>query len=272
MVLPAGSSIPPLPHLLVLAAGVAVVGWLLWRERPSITGPVVLALAPWMVVGAALHVLYQVGGAPAAVAPLLGTPSVYVSTAVLAGAVWLAARSVWGRTPSGLSVYLLAGTGAVMALAAVVLTLAVGGVVRVVVPLAALLIGALLGGGLWVALGRLRPDDVGTVGSVGLLVLFAHALDGVSTAVGVDVLGFGERSPVSRAIMDVAATLPAAEVLGVGWLFVTVKVVVAAGVVILFADYLREEPTQGYGLLGLIAAVGLGPGTHNLLLYAIVTP
>lgn len=35
------------------------------------------------------------------------------------------------------------------------------------------------------------------------------------------------------------------------------------------ADYVREEPTEGYLLLGLVAAVGLGPGVHNLVLFSI---
>ena len=285
MVLPAGTSLPPLPHLLVLLAGVGAVGWLLRRERPAVTGSVVLALAPWMVVGAALHVLYQVGTLPGPVAPFFGTPAVYVTTAVVAGAVWLAAGALGGdeasgrvggdeasgRIAGGRAARVLGGAGLVLALAAVALTLAVGGVVRVAVPLGALLAGVALGVGVWLVLGRLRPDDVETVGSVGLLVLCAHALDGVSTAAGVDVLGFGERSPASRAIMDVAAALPTAELLGVGWLFVLVKLAIAAAVVVLFADYVREEPAQGNALLGLIAAVGLGPGTHNLLLYAVAS-
>lgn len=268
MVLPEGTSVPPLPHLLVLAAGVAVVGWGMRRDRPAVTEPVVLALAPWMVAGAALHVLYQAGTVPPDIAPFLGTPAVYVTTAVVAGSTWLAARRVGdARSP----VRPLAGVGVALALAAVVLALAAGGVDRVAVPLAALAVGIGLGGGGWVALARLRPGAVATCGYVGLLVLVAHALDGVSTAAGVDLLGFGERSPASRAIMDAAAALPTAEVLGVGWLFVLVKLAVAAAVVVLFAEYVREEPSPGYALLGLIAAVGLGPGVHNVLLYAVAS-
>ena len=266
MVLPAGSAIPPLPHLLVLAAGVAAVGLGLRRARPAVTGSLILALAPWMVAGAALHVLYQVGAAPGTVAPFLGSPAVYVTTAVVAGAAWLGARSAGDPRTSTRT---LGGAGVVLALVAVLLVLAVGGVVRVAGPVAALAGGVGLGVVVWAVLVRLRPDDAGTVGAVGLLVVVAHALDGVTTAVGVDLLDFGERSPVSRAIMDAAAALPTADVLGVGWLFVLVKLLVAAAVVVLFADYVREEPTQGYGLLGLIAAVGLGPGTHNLLLYVV---
>ena len=102
-------------------------------------------------------------------------------------------------------------------------------------------------------------------------MIVSHALDGVSTAAGVDLLGFGERTPASRAIMEVAAALPTADLLGVGWLFVLVKVVVASAVVVLFAEYVREDPTPGYSLLGLIAAVGLGPASHNLLLYAVAS-
>jgi len=264
MVLPAGSELPPLPYLLVLVAGAAVVGWLLRRERPAVTEDVVLALAPWMVVGAALHVLDQIGAAPAAVAPFLGTPAVYLSTAVLAGAVWLLTRRFVDAPAFRLGV-----VGSGLAMATVAFTLVVGGVDRVAVPLGALVVGLGLGAGTWWALGRLRPDDVAASGYVGLLVIVAHALDGVSTAAGVDLLGFGERTPAARVIMEAAAALPTAEVLGVGWLFVLVKVGVAAAVVVLFADYVREEPTPGYALLGLIAAVGLGPGAHNLLLYAV---
>jgi len=87
--------------------------------------------------------------------------------------------------------------------------------------------------------------------------------------VGVDVLGFGERTPASRLIIEFADRLPTAEALGSGWLFVVVKLVLVGGVVVLFADYIEDEPTEGYLLLGFIAAVGLGPGVHNLLLFAV---
>jgi len=69
--------------------------------------------------------------------------------------------------------------------------------------------------------------------------------------------------------MAFADWLPTAETLGSGWLFVVVKLAVAGGVVVLFADYIDEVPTEGLLLLGFIAAVGLGPGVHNLLLFAV---
>jgi len=264
MILPEGTAVPPLPYALLLVVGALVVGGLLWRERPAVTEAVVLAFAPWMVFGAALHVLYQIAAVPASVAPLLGTPAVYVTTAILAGAVWLLARRLASAPEWRLGV-----VGAGLAVATVAYTLVVGGVVRLAVPLGALVVGAGLGYGAWRVLLRLRPADAAASGLVGLLVVSAHAVDGVATAAGVDLLGFGERSPASRAIMHVAAGLPTADLLGVGWLFVVVKVAVAAAVVVLFAEYVREDPTPGYALLGLVAAVGLGPGAHNLLLFAV---
>jgi uncharacterized membrane protein len=121
----------------------------------------------------------------------------------------------------------------------------------------------------WISLRRLRPEATATAGAVGLLALFGHGLDAVSTAVGVDVLGFGERTPLSRVIMEFAAGLPTADFLGSGWLFVVIKMVLVGGIVVLFADYIEETPAEGYLLLGFIAAVGLGPGAHNLLLFAV---
>jgi len=117
---------------------------------------------------------------------------------------------------------------------------------------------------------RLRPAATATTGAVGLLALFGHTVDGVSTAVGVDVLGFGERTPLSRLILHAAETLPTAKLIGVGWLFVIVKMIVAGGVVVLFREYVADEPAEGYALLGFVAAVGLGPGVHNLLLFTVV--
>jgi uncharacterized membrane protein len=119
-------------------------------------------------------------------------------------------------------------------------------------------------------LGVLRWLDRGrATGLVGLLAVFGHALDGVSTAVGYDHLGFGEQTPLSRVLIEVGADLPAPALLGDAWLFVLVKLLVAAAVVVLFDDYVREDPGEGFPILGFVAAVGLGPGVHNVVLFAI---
>jgi len=269
VLLPEVFSLPPWPYLIGLLAAATAVGYGLSRRRPAITARHIVAFAPWMAVGSALHVLYIIEGLPPAVAPLGGTAAVYLTVSVLAGAILLAAESL--RPGRGAPV-VIAASGLVVLVAVAGATLAIGGdrgTLALGWPAVAAVGSVGLTGVVWLALGRLRPAVVATTGVVGLLAVFGHSLDGLSTAVGVDVLGFGERSPVSRAIMGLAESLPTPEALGVGWLFVLVKLAVVGGVVVLFADYIQEEPTEGYLLLGFIAAVGLGPGVHNLLLFAV---
>lgn len=259
--LPEGFALPPLPYLAVLVVGVATVGYGLRRRRPAVGEREVLALAPWMVLGASLHVLYVIGAVPEAVRPFLGTPAVYVSVAVVAGATWLTldARG-WG-------VRLLAAIGSALALAAVAAVLATG-IARASLapawPAAALLAGTVLAGVAWAVLVRVAPDAAAT-GWAGRLAVFSHAVDGASTAVGVGILGFAERTPLSRLIIETGDA-----VAGVGPpAFVVVKLLVAGVVVTLLADYVRDEPSEGYAVVGLVAAVGLGPGVHNLLLFTV---
>jgi len=140
----------------------------------------------------------------------------------------------------------------------------VGAVARSVIILVAAAVATAV---VWAGVRRL--DRGRATGLVGLLAVFGHALDGVSTAVGYDVLGFGEQTPLSRVLIEAGAALPAPAAVGDAWLFVLVKLLVAAAVVGLFDDYVREAPAEGYLLLGLVAAVGLGPGAHNVVLFAI---
>jgi uncharacterized membrane protein len=265
--LPAGFSLPPLPHLLVLVAGLTLVvtGYLRWRPRT--TPRVILGLAAWMITGSALHVLYVVGALPPALAPFAGTPSVYLSVGVLAGGAWLLAdRAGGGDVATAVAV---SGVAAFLPTAGA--ALAVGaerGSLTAFWPGVGLLVAGVIGVVGWVVLRRLHPP-VAVAGPVGLLTLLGHALDGVSTAVGVDVLGYGERTPLSALVLEFAGSLPTASTLGTGWLFVLVKLLVAGLVVAMLADYVREDPDEGFLVLGFVAAVGLGPGVHNLLLFAV---
>lgn len=265
-VLPTGFALPPLPYLVALVVGVAAVGGTLWRRAPAVTAETVLALAPWMAVGSALHALYVLDTAPAALEPLFGAPAVYATVFVSLGAVWAVAAARYD-TPADVD-RRLGYTGAAAFVLATLAVLAAGLAVAVVWSVVGLVVAVLVAAVAWALLRRGAP--AATTGWPGGLVVFAHALDGVSTAIGVDVLQFGERTPVSRAILDVAADLPTADVIGAGWLFVLVKLGVAGAVVALFADLVEEDPRQGYLLLAIVAAVGLGPGVHNLLLYAVV--
>ena len=264
MVLPTGFALPPAPYALAIAVGLLVVGLLLLRDHPAVSERTVLAAAPWMVAGAALHAVHRTGGAGDAVEPFLGVPAVYLSTAAVAGGVWWLADRTRPEAAGP-----LAGSGAVAGLLAIGWLVSGADGLGLWWPLVGLGLGLAVAAGAWLGLRAVAPEAATTTGTVGGLVLVAHSIDGVSTAIGFDVLGFGERTPVSRLILEAAATLPTAELLGAGWLFVVVKVAVATAVVWVFADFVREDPTQAYLLLGGVAAVGLGPGVHNLLLYAV---
>lgn len=261
MVLPDGFVLPPVSYLLSLFVATAVVLWLLSRRRPAVGEATVLAFVPWMIAGAAGHVLGVIDAAPTVIVPLLGTPSVYISTFVLAGLVW---------TLSGDRPLALAGT--LVALLAVGTAFAVGylrGTIALFWPVVALVLSIGIAGGTWAVFRRGLPSVARTTGAAGELVVLGHALDGVSTAVGIDVLEVHERSPLPRAIMGFAETLPTAEAIGVGWLFVLVKLALACAIVWLMADYVEDVPSEGFLLLALIAAVGFGPGVHNLVLFAV---
>ncbi len=264
---PDGTTLPPTPYLVVTLLGAVLVAVALRRRSPAVTEAHVLGLAPWMALGSALHVLYVTDTLPASVAPFGGSPTVYITVAILAGATWLGAEyaeSTRDRVPA-----VLAGVGGLALVPVAALTLA-GGVssagvwwsavaVALTLPVVALC---------WWALTAAIPA-VAVTGGVGVLVLFGHALDGISTALGVTQLGFGERTPLSRVILELGG-LPSVPLFGEGWLFVLVKLLVPAVVIWLFAPSVRERPGEGYLLMGFVAAVGLGPAVHNLLLFSVV--
>jgi uncharacterized membrane protein len=263
MVLPSGTEVPPLPYLAVVAVGVVAVAAALVRARPRADGRLVVGLAPWMATGAALYVAHQLDTVPESLAPLTGSPTVYASTAIVAGAVWLAALR---SDVDPARVLGAVGTAAALLAAAGVLwTGAERGTLRPVPSALAAAGGTLVAAGAWVALARVRPSATDATGLAGALVVLAHALDGVSTAVGVEFLDVVERTPLSRLVIEAGDALP----LGGGWVFAAVKVALATGVVVLFADYVREDPSEANLLLALVAAVGLGPAVHNLLLFAV---
>ncbi|MFB6302015.1 MAG: DUF63 family protein [Haloferacaceae archaeon] len=264
--IPEGFALPPLPYLVGLAFGLGALVLVAAHRRPSVDGRHVLALAPWMVTGAVAHVLYVLDALPTGVRPLAGTPAVYATVALLAGALWLGADATGVDAPRTLAV---GGTVALVpALAAAIALGSARGTLSPLWPGVGLAIAALVTAGTWAVLVRLRPG-VRAAGRVGPLVVFAHALDGVSTALGVDVLQYGERTPLSRLIIEAGRALPTADLLGAGWLFVAVKLAVAGAVVVALADLVDDDPSQGNLLLGLVAAVGLGPGTHNIVLFAV---
>lgn len=278
-VLPSGLVVPPLPYLLALALGSLAVGWWAAARDPPVTERTVLAFAPWMVAGGGLHALYQAFLVPEVTRPLLAAPAVYVTTFVVAGAVWAGATAAVG-TPSDGHRNSAERVARVLGAVGLVATLALFGVAYLDVlgdatarqllwPAVGFLGAAVITAPVYALLARRWPAATDRVGLGGPLVVYAHALDGFSTALGIDVVGTGERTPLPARIMEFAGGLPTEPYLGRGWLFVLVKLVVAGGVVVLLAGFVDEEPRQGNLLLAFVAAVGAGPAANNLFLFLL---
>jgi len=273
MILPTGFGLPPLPYLVVLVGGVVLVAALLVALEPPVDQRTVVALAPWMALGGALHALNQppVGLYGPALAPLFGTPSVYLTTFTLTGAVWLLLSFFGVRTGHAENIARNLGLVGTAILTVVLVLSAVtalrSGLIDPVWPALSVLVSLVVAAVAVLAVALWRTPLIVRARYAAPVVIFAHVFDGISTAIGTDVLGVSERSPVPRAIMEFAGSLPTASTVGSGWLFVVVKLAVAVAVVVLMDDYLREEPVEASLVLSLVVAVGLGPATNNVVLF-----
>ena len=284
MVLPEGFAIPPwyytVPLVLLLSGVVA----LLVTIDPPVTDRTVIAFAPWMMLGSALHVLYFLGNDPEVnlqtypdvLAPLFGSPTVYVTTAIGAGFVWIVASFLHAAGISNSIPRLVGITGTAFFSIFAIIILLLGyenGSLRPLEPAVSVLITALITFVAWIGL-SLRHTEVAAVTSLtGILVIFSQTLDGVSTAIGYDFLeGFHEGVPLSRFILETAETLPTYDYIYAGWLFIFIKIGLALVVLGLFKEYVKDEPRRARIVLAFIAAVGLGPGVHNVLLFAYGYP
>ncbi|MFB6172397.1 MAG: DUF63 family protein [Haloarculaceae archaeon] len=128
----------------------------------------------------------------------------------------------------------------------------------------------------YAGLERWAPHVNAGTGLIGLVVLWGHAIDGVANYLAADwtaALGvpvqYGAKHPVNRILNDLVATVAPAgvqEAIGVAWGFLLVKIVAATAVVWVFDERIFEEnPRYALLLLVAIVAVGLGPGTRDML-------
>ena len=128
----------------------------------------------------------------------------------------------------------------------------------------------------WALVERFAPQVNAGTGLIGLVILWGHAVDGVANVVGLDwmiALGAGPnlvpKHPVNQFVVDVtAATLPASvlAVTGDTWPFLLVKLVAATFVLWVFEeDIFEDSPRYTMLLLVAVLAVGLGPGTRDML-------
>ena len=272
MVLPEGFVVPTWYYLVPLVLTVTCVAVILWAIEPPVTDELVVSFAPWMMLGSTLHVLYKIEAFPPILEPLFSAPSVYATTAIVAGFVWIvgAFLSAAGLQKSIARFVGISGTAFFSVFAAITVLLGYeAGTFNPFWPMIAVVTAGVVAGIAWIALSLWFTESAAVTSLSGALVVFSQSLDGVSTAIGYDVLGAHEEVPLSLAILEAAGSLPTAEYIGSGWLFVLVKVILALVVVGLFTEYVRERPQRGRLFLAFVAAVGLGPGTHNVLLFTI---
>lgn len=268
----AGAELPPLLYAVPLLLAFLGVVALLWVVHPPITDWTAVAFVPWMLTGAILHVLYVLGVYPESIRPLFGTLSVYVTTATAAGLVWIAMTFLAAirhdfHTDRGLGTV---GTGfGITFVIFAILTSVENGSFTPFWSVIGAVVAAVVAAVAWVLLSLRYTEVAARAGRTGAVVVFAHALDGITTAIGYDFLGSGERVVLSGYILRAGERLPTYDVIGAGWLFVLVKVVLAVVVVAAFKEYLEEDPRHARLALAFVAAVGFGPGLHNVLLFAV---
>lgn len=272
--------VPGLPYIAGLALGTLLVMVFLYAVQPPVTERLILAVVPWIIAGACLHVFYQlhvvaVGGLfPEPVAPIFSAPAVYFTTFIVFGIIWaMAAMIVASRDhDKEIANYVgLMGIGVMLPLVGLLIWQGMGDVFELnpILPTLALIISLALTFVVFILIGIWRTYVIAETRYVGALVLFAHIFDAVTTAIGVELMGAHERSSLPRIIMDFTADLPTASVLGEAWLFVLLKILLAVAIVVIFADYVREKPAEGNLFFGIIAAVGLGPGVNNFFLFIL---
>ncbi|MFP8952509.1 DUF63 family protein [Natrialbaceae archaeon A-arb3/5] len=139
------------------------------------------------------------------------------------------------------------------------------------------LVGATLATAItWYGIERFAPNINRGTRYMGLVVIWAHAVDGVANVIGLDwAVAFGHaqnlapKHPVNEAIVNVTGSvLPPeiAEITGAAWPFLLVKLAAAVVVVWIFDETIFEEsPRYAILLMITVVAVGLGPGTRDML-------
>ncbi|ARS91172.1 DUF63 family protein [Natrarchaeobaculum aegyptiacum] len=128
----------------------------------------------------------------------------------------------------------------------------------------------------WVVVDRFFPSVNRGTAYMGIIVIWAHAVDGVANVIGLDwAVAFGHdqnlvpKHPVNEWIVETTGSVLPADVVAVtgeAWPFLIVKLIAPVIVLWIFNEEVFEEsPQYTYLLLITVVAVGLGPGTRDML-------
>ena len=210
------------------------------------------------------------------ISPLIYFLVFFVAAAVLAGGVVLARRGVTETYEWSVAI-----TGTVLLVAAIAYLLYLVTLLpewTLSVPMFVVtLVGATASTAVvWWAAVRYVPSINSGTGAIGPMIVWGHAIDGFANVLSLDwgdTLGLGRsydpKHVVNDAIGDITEAVQPetlSDMIGTVWPFIPVKLGVALAVVYLFNDELREDSPRFFMLLLVaVLAVGLGPGTRDLL-------
>ena len=278
-------------YVLVLLLALVGVYLLLRRLAIGDSRSLFYALFPFMLFGGALRTIEDAGIAALAagsepliafpVSALIISPFIYVTVfAITLGAVGVGV-ALENRGVVDAYEYPVAAIGALLVASSVgyLTYLAVTTTYVSLRPqvLAVVTVGATISAAAtWLLIERVAPAINAGTGVMGVVLLWGHSVDGVANVVGLHwmpALGAGAnlvpKHPVSAAVVDITgAVLPPSVLAGTGdtWPFLIVKLAAATFVIWVFEpDLLEESPRYSILLLIAVLAVGLGPGTRDVL-------
>jgi len=270
-----------------------LIGVYLLLERLDIADDpnLYFAFVPFMLLGGALRVVedgtdraVEVGVTPLVEYPLSSliiSPVIYGTTFLLTlltlvGCLALQRRGIidnYYRATAGVGSVLVVLTLAYLSIGAVTTDYSTLYPSVLIVTVA---IASVISYGLYELFETYAPEMNSGTGYIGLFVLWGHAIDGVANVLladWLDVLNvpltYYPKHPANAFIIATTETLQSAELsaaIGTSWPFLIVKLVVASLVIWLFnEEFLDESPRYALLLLVAVTAVGLGPGTRDML-------
>ena len=290
-VTPGYTTVSTISYAVVLVFMLIGVLLLLRRLDIRMTPQFYVALVPFMLLGGALRVVEDTNVAflradagmllPYPPVALIISPFIYFvmfafTLATLVVAISLARRGVVDAYEP-----FVGGVGAVALVGTVGWLLYVSATSEIVgffpaVTLITLGVATLVAGLFWWASQRYAPFINEGTGYIGALIVWGHTVDGVANVLSLDWtdafgigVTYGSKHVVNEATVRITESVQPAwlsAAIGTAWPFLFIKIAAAVFIVWVFNDEIFEEsPRYAYLLLIAILAVGLGPGTRDML-------
>ena len=252
-----------------------------------------LALVPFVLFGGALRTVedafvaaLEAGATPALEFPasaLLISPFIYFTVFGVATASFFLSKRLHHRGITDTYTYPLAtiGVGVLVTTLGYLVSLALTtDYIEFEPTIAASIIGLATVSALAVYAGAARfwPAANAATGIIGLVVIWGHAIDGFANVLANDWthvwnlgISYNPKHPFNEFVIDTTGSLQGGDAIagiyvGEAWPFALIKLAIPLAIVALFNDeFMDESPRFAIMLLGAIIAVGLGPGTRDML-------